>query len=219
MVEALANRLGPSLRPAVLSVVAIALTAAYCLAYNALAGTRESLADALAWGLANVAPWVLAFELARSRAVAVVPALAGAALASLGIEWLLVNGFELGFALIRRVPALAATGAALAGLRLWQRRSGRSAATPFLRPDAREALWIAAAGNYLELHFAAGGTRLVRGTLAQAEAELAAGFVRIHRSLLVNRTAIAAIDRTSLRLTCGKRLPVGSRYRHGLPDS
>jgi DNA-binding LytR/AlgR family response regulator len=54
--------------------------------------------------------------------------------------------------------------------------------------------WINAAGNYVELH-GSFGSELARRTMADIEAELALhGFVRVHRSRLVRRTAIAATE-------------------------
>ena len=81
--------------------------------------------------------------------------------------------------------------------------------------------WIGAAGNYLEVHCAA-GLVMRRMTMAQAEAALAAqGFVRIHRSTLVNKARIARIHRGKLtdevELLDGCRLRVGTAYRAGLP--
>lgn len=64
--------------------------------------------------------------------------------------------------------------------------------TAFLRPEEIE--WIAAAGNYVEI-YGQFGSRLLRRPLAQLEEELAgAGFVRVHRSRIVRRSAIAGID-------------------------
>jgi hypothetical protein len=61
-----------------------------------------------------------------------------------------------------------------------------------LRPE--EIDWVAAAGNYVELH-GSFGTELARRTMAQIEAELAPhGFVRVHRSRLVRRAAIATTE-------------------------
>jgi DNA-binding LytR/AlgR family response regulator len=60
-----------------------------------------------------------------------------------------------------------------------------------LRPE--EIDWVSAAGNYVELH-GSFGTELARRTMADLEAELAPhGFVRVHRSRLVRRAAIATI--------------------------
>ncbi|MDP3738052.1 MAG: LytTR family DNA-binding domain-containing protein [Hyphomonadaceae bacterium] len=56
--------------------------------------------------------------------------------------------------------------------------------------------WIEAAGNYVEIH-AGGVTHLARGTLAAFAEKLAGrGFVRIHRSRLVNRARVKAFKPT-----------------------
>jgi hypothetical protein len=55
-------------------------------------------------------------------------------------------------------------------------------------------LWIEAAGNYVEL-FTASRSHLVRGTLAGFEQQLAGqGFVRVHRSRLVNAAHVRAVE-------------------------
>jgi len=64
--------------------------------------------------------------------------------------------------------------------------------TSWMKPE--EIDWVAAAGNYVELN-GAFGTRLARRTLADMERELVAhGFVRLHRSRLVRKAAIARIE-------------------------
>lgn len=64
----------------------------------------------------------------------------------------------------------------------------------FLSPS--DITHVEAAGNYVEFHTAK-KTHLVRGTLASWEARLTArGFIRVHRSRLVNRTKIAALKPT-----------------------
>lgn len=61
-----------------------------------------------------------------------------------------------------------------------------------LRPA--EIDWVGAAGNYVELH-GSFGSQLARRTMADLESELAPhGFVRVHRSHLVRRAAIAAME-------------------------
>jgi DNA-binding LytR/AlgR family response regulator len=80
---------------------------------------------------------------------------------------------------------------------------------------------VEAAGNYVEFHTAA-KAHLVRGTLASWEARLLArGFVRVHRSRLVNRARIASIKPTpagdvEIALDTGKTLAGSRRYRTGL---
>ncbi len=62
--------------------------------------------------------------------------------------------------------------------------------------DPAEIAWVEAAGNYVEIHVG-GATHLARGTLASFEERLArAGFVRVHRSRLVNRARVASLKPT-----------------------
>lgn len=88
-----------------------------------------------------------------------------------------------------------------------------------LRPD--EIDWIGAAGNYVELH-GSFGSELARRTMADIEAELAAhGFVRVHRSRLVRRAAIAAIQTRQsgdfdITLRSGAVITGSRRFRQNL---
>ncbi|WP_417621078.1 LytR/AlgR family response regulator transcription factor [Parasphingorhabdus sp.] len=89
-------------------------------------------------------------------------------------------------------------------------------ATIFLSSD--EISHVEAAGNYVEFHTAA-KSHLIRGTLASWEARLIAqGFVRVHRSRLVNRTKIAALTPTrsgdlEISLLDGRTVSGSRRYR------
>lgn len=82
-------------------------------------------------------------------------------------------------------------------------------------------LWVEAAGNYIEFHTGQ-RSHLVRGTLAAWEARLAAkGFVRVHRSRLVNRTRISAIRPTpsgdvEITLDDSRSIAGSRRYRDAL---
>jgi hypothetical protein len=77
---------------------------------------------------------------------------------------------------------------------------------------------VEAAGNYVEFH-AGSKTHLVRGTLASWEARLLArGFVRVHRSRLVNRVRIETLKPTpsgdlEITLTGGRTVLGSRRYR------
>lgn len=88
-----------------------------------------------------------------------------------------------------------------------------------LRPD--EIDWANAAGNYVEL-YGSFGTELARRTLADLEAELAPhGFVRVHRSRLVRRAAIATtVTRQSgdfdITLRSGTVISGSRRFRQNL---
>lgn len=96
----------------------------------------------------------------------------------------------------------------------------RDGATAVFLPQG-DILFVEAAGNYVDFHTAA-RTHLVRGTLAAWEAQLAArGFVRVHRSRLVNRAHIAAIKPTpsgdvEISLSDGRTVAGSRRYRDGL---
>jgi len=86
---------------------------------------------------------------------------------------------------------------------------------------ATEVLWVQAAGNYVELHTERGAL-LHRATLAHLERELAPhGFVRIHRSRLVRRNAMKALETNAsgdfeVVLTDGSRVGGSRRYRAAL---
>jgi len=79
-------------------------------------------------------------------------------------------------------------------------------------------LWVEAAGNYVELHRTAAPV-LHRAPLAEMERRLAdAGFVRIHRSRLVRRAAIASVETRpsgdfAVRLVTGETLAGSRRFR------
>jgi len=84
-----------------------------------------------------------------------------------------------------------------------------------------EVAWIEAAGNYVELH--RGATPILhRAPLSEMERQLnSAGFVRIHRSRLVRRAAIAEVESKPsgdyvVRLIDGRELAGSRRYRKPL---
>jgi hypothetical protein len=84
-----------------------------------------------------------------------------------------------------------------------------------------EVVWVEAAGNYVELHRGGAGL-LHRASLSAMEQRLRrAGFVRIHRSRLVRREAVAAVESKStgdfvVRLRDGRELAGSRRYRRPL---
>ncbi|MFI4966312.1 MAG: LytTR family DNA-binding domain-containing protein [Caulobacterales bacterium] len=84
-----------------------------------------------------------------------------------------------------------------------------------------EVIWVEAAGNYVELHRGAGGL-LHRASLSEMERRLqTAGFVRIHRSRLVRRAAVANVESRPtgdfvVRLRDGRELAGSRRYRRPL---
>jgi hypothetical protein len=84
-----------------------------------------------------------------------------------------------------------------------------------------DVVWVEAAGNYVELH--RGGPGLLhRASLSEMERRLqSAGFIRIHRSRLVRREAVAAVESKAtgdfvVRLRDGRELAGSRRYRRPL---
>ena len=83
--------------------------------------------------------------------------------------------------------------------------------------------WVEASGNYVNLHV---GQRLypLRETMTNIEAKLAdAGFVRVHRSAIVNMDRIAEIvpfdtGDAEARLETGAVVPISRRYRAQLKE-
>ncbi len=84
--------------------------------------------------------------------------------------------------------------------------------------------WIEAAGNYVELRCAQ-ATVLHRASLSEMARRLeGAGYVRVHRSRLVRKAAIAAVESKPsgdyvVRLADGRELPGSRRYRKPLLES
>jgi DNA-binding LytR/AlgR family response regulator len=83
--------------------------------------------------------------------------------------------------------------------------------------------WLEAAGNYVNLH-ANGRVYPLRETMAAMEARLGAqGFLRVHRSVIVNMDRVAEIEPfdtgdARARLTSGEIVPVSRRYRTELRE-
>jgi hypothetical protein len=104
-----------------------------------------------------------------------------------------------------------------AGRKLIELRDGSRIV--MLRPD--EIDWVSAAGNYVEVH-GGFGKMLARRTMADMEAELGPhGFVRVHRSRLVRRAAVASIETSqsgdfAMTLRSGVVVQGSRRFRKNL---
>lgn len=92
-----------------------------------------------------------------------------------------------------------------------------------IRLDIGAVDWVGAEGEYVRYH-AGAESYLERGSLqGVANALHAYGFARVHRSAIVNRRRVAAIERgrwgrLTLTLPSGARLPVGKKYRAAVLD-
>ena len=193
-------------------------TGLYCLAYNAAQGREETIWNAFSWPIINLLPYLAAIELAKRHPplAARAGALAGATCFSLLLDWTVSEGFEPGFELVRRAPAIAAvTLALILGDRVEGpcRRPGNASSLPLLPAQID---WIAAAGNYVVLH-GNGRSVLHRATLTQVETMLSPhDFVRIHRSRLVRRGAVARVRPADVILHDGTSIATGARFRNAV---
>jgi len=83
--------------------------------------------------------------------------------------------------------------------------------------------WVEAAGNYVEIH-AGGSMHMVRGTLAGFEERLAAhGFVKVHRSRLLNRARVRSFKPTpsgdlEITLDDGRVIAGSRRFRAAVEE-
>ena len=212
---ALANRPLP-LRTALFAASAlIACMGIYCLAYNATQGRPETVWNAFSWPVINLLPFFAAFEAGkrsngwRDRTVALTAGL----LSSLVLELLAAGQIEVTFEMVRRLPAMLAVCALLA-LGDLPAKSARQPVDPAaLSLLPHEIDWISASGNYVVLHGL--GRRVVhRAALSKVEHALARhGFIRIHRSRLVRRSAVARVRPVDVVLHDGTSVPTGARFR------
>ena len=200
--------------------------ACYCHSYQILAkGWVGPWSGSLTWSAIAVVPWFALFEWSKQprrltqmqgRALLLGLVLGIAAL-SIALEYL-VNFCagsvtdHLGLLMMRRLPAVGATILLIA---LARNAVLHRQPDPQMQPLAQIATgieWVAAADNYVELH-ANGRATMRRMTMARAAGLLEChGFVRIHRRYLVNRTCIAEVRDSSVRLKSGAELPIGKAF-------
>lgn len=202
----------------------------FCLAHALLPyGQLHGPEAMFKWSVLVLFPWVVAAMLFE-RAVRVGDtrlqlivrgaslALIAYAISSCGSFWL---GAGIERAFLSRMPVMAA---ALLLACIYPLKSGPAKVLDARQPgeeelpvEATDVLYAAGAGNYVELHCGS-RTTLWRQTMRDAEEVLRpAGFVRIHRSYLVARTAISDVYRSrrgpvEVALMNGQRLPVSTSY-------
>lgn len=234
-------------RPALALVGLLLLLTAYCQLHSIAHTGRVPLETSLRWASVTAATWsAVAFfgwqwrhRLLSMLASGCVARIARAALVLFVLALVAANAAmilevassefaasDLPKRLLRYGPAAAATAAFVAAWLLLQR--GRPAEPagdwlhlpqePRLMLRSSDLRLVRSAGNYCELH-AGGRIHLVRTTLKDLEAQLGArGFLRVHRTAMVNLGSIAAIapapgsKRLQVELDCGGQVPVGRAY-------
>jgi len=227
------------------SVILFAALVGYCEVCTVLAGLpRPGIAVSGSWALqiamgwaivggcigrygARVAdaPWVRARP-AASMAIAVLAIAAFTLAIELGISFLRGDPYELPALLEVRGPMTLVGSGLLLGIFAIRRRL---AADPM--PESLEVMTgtghvmiataeiecLEADGNYLNVAHVCGRTYLLRSTMQAAERRLGQRFVRIHRSMIVNRAMICERRRGGrLVLQSGRVVRIGRAFRSRL---
>jgi hypothetical protein len=226
---------------AAIAILVLIAGAAYCLGYEALTTGRAAWPLGLLWSAYAILPWLLLFEGVKRREWDADLVVAGPMLAilfaltaafSLSAEWASDwlrqrDSAPVALMLLRRGPAIGATAILLMLARREQQLAMRRSPSPpaeteveTLRRHAPSIRWIQAADNYLELHLD-GQVWTRRITMREAAALLEPlGFVRIHRSFIVNRSHVAAVVRMdgapAVKTRDGAVLPAGKAFSGNL---
>ena len=74
-------------------------------------------------------------------------------------------------------------------------------------------LYIKAEDHYIRVYTSDGKNHLVRGKLADLEAQLPPNFMRTHRSYIINRNYIKSFSANQVQLVNGKRIPIGRTFQ------
>jgi hypothetical protein len=231
------------LPPAILLPAALVVWvagAAYCLGYEELQSGNARWPLGLIWSAYAVLPWLFLIEGIKRwewstdehlGVATTILLLLATGILSLALEQFFNWASEshsapLALQLMRRLPAIAATILLL----LLSRREKRAAARRVsaaaeseiaaLRRHAPSIRWIRAADNYLELHLD-GQVWTRRITMREAEGILEPlGFVRVHRSFIVNREHVDGVVRhkgeSNVRTRDGTLLPIGKAFSGNL---
>jgi DNA-binding LytR/AlgR family response regulator len=72
--------------------------------------------------------------------------------------------------------------------------------------------YIEAYGNYVKLH-QAGSFTLATTTLKQLNEQLAGTFIQIHKSYLINKNKVTAVNHEYVELTTGAKVKIGKSYK------
>lgn len=222
---------------AVIAVVALAIGTLYCQLYCLLAlqkmhGNSMPVASSLFRAGSDVLPALLLFEggkrLPRSSTTRFVISLIAlfTVLLISGVAIRLqaqamLSGVGLRRVAVDRLPFLLLALAALT----YVLRGGAVAVNPWtakhdgalLLPPVQVIDWVRAAGNYVEL-CVNGRTKLVRATLRETATVLPNDqFIQIHRSVIVNRARIKAVEGSQrVRMNDGTTFTIGDAYRSNL---
>ncbi|QPQ55462.1 LytTR family transcriptional regulator [Allosphingosinicella flava] len=212
----------------------VLMGALYYVLYDLLLHQRSSGAKAVLWAAVTILPWLSAFEankLVLYRAGTAFGRAAG--IAAIMLTTLILSGFVqwlflmppgssiwsvLPLHMISDLPKVIIVTllTVITAFLSFGRTEESSTAIGALPANPADILWVKAAGNYVEFRTDA-RCHIHRMTLQGAQALLPSGqFVRISRSVVVNRNAVASNTLAKgehIRLTDGSLHKVGNAYR------
>ena len=215
------------------------VAAAYCLVHGFVIDVELNLPRTLAWAVVSTLPWLCAWEglkwleqrAAQSlQLVLSVGVLIAALAVCVGLEYALAAVYSADHDSIAQIVyRLLPIPFGIAVVRRLMQPSQpvrESQADPVLNVPTRQGTlavracdieYIKAAGNYVEL-VTGDRTLLMRATLQDLSEQLGAvGFLRVHRSLLVNPLHVVATrrgprGRRVVEVRSGAELPVGRQF-------
>jgi DNA-binding LytR/AlgR family response regulator len=216
----------------------VLLATGYCLAHGLVIDDELNLPRTLAWAVTSTLPWVCAWEALKRlsaqpaqtlRLLLSAAVLIAALAASAAMELVLgaiYSADSTSFVQVMYSLLPVPVGIALARLLVQPSRPKPAEVEHVLAVPTRGGLievratdieYVKAAGNYVEL-VVGERTLLLRATLTEVGEQLrTAGFVRVHRSLLVNCMHVMTLRRGSrgrqfVKLRSGVELPVGRQF-------
>ena len=232
----------PGLRFTALAAGLVVIATVYCLAHGLVIDDEINLPRTLAWAVVSTFPWVCAWEglqclgakfAQRSQPLLSAAVLVAALVVAVALEYGLgaiysADADSLAQMVYRLLPIPLGIAVALRMLRrplsvrpIAESPTERVFDIPTrngtLTVRAAEIEYVKAAGNYVELVIGE-RTLLMRATLHDLGEQLrAVGFVRVHRSLLVNSLQVLAVrrgprGRQLVKLNSGEELPVGRQF-------
>lgn len=78
-------------------------------------------------------------------------------------------------------------------------------------------VYVESVGNYIQIHSSSGELLLSKEKISSIEDRLPGHFIRIHRSILVNKNCITSFNRESVNMA-EKELPVSRKYKQYFLD-
>ena len=231
-IGALVRPMGPRTVAGVGTLLIVA-GASYCLLRELLICDTHSPGQAAAWAAVTMLPWLAAFECnklvlrcvsaKRARIALIATVLPLTLIVSGVIQWLVFPSHEQSLGAAMQVHAVShasetiivvlLTVIATYAISLPIKADARGSGLPVEPSRIR---WLKSAGNYVEFRTDT-RSHVCRMTLRQAQALLDANrFIRISRSVIVNRAAIDPDSqglRDHVRLVDGTEHKVGDAYR------